>query len=228
MSLHTHIMQVFLTFLTFFIKEHKLAFGFFMLGLICLVYGLIDISMPKQDTGAFTFHGSEANNAEKGFVKSDKSKISISPNITIDIEGAVIKPGVYSLKSDARIRDALHLAGGFSPEADTQKIAQSINLASPLTDGAKVYIPSITDETQGSSNLYSDISQTSGVLGTNSRQININQANESELDSLDGVGKITAQKIITNRPYKNIQALTEKKVIGQSVFEKIKNQITVY
>ena len=65
------------------------------------------------------------------------------------------------------------------------------------------------------------------MLG-NTDLININNASESELDSLPGIGKVTAQKIISGRPYQTIKELKTRKIVGNSTFEKIKNLISVF
>jgi len=55
--------------------------------------------------------------------------------------------------------------------------------------------------------------------------VNINSASVHELDGLPGIGEVTADKIINNRPYERIEALVEKKIVGQKVFEQIKEKI---
>jgi competence protein ComEA len=66
------------------------------------------------------------------------------------------------------------------------------------------------------------------VQGSSTGSVNINQATEEELDALPGVGPVTAQKIISNRPYQSVDDLVSKKAVGQSVFSKIKDQVRVY
>jgi competence protein ComEA len=58
--------------------------------------------------------------------------------------------------------------------------------------------------------------------------VNINTASESELDTLPGVGNVTAGKIISNRPYNALDELLSKKVVNTGVFEQIKDKITIY
>src|SRR5262245_24329245 len=65
--------------------------------------------------------------------------------LIIDIEGAVARPGVYTLPIGSRVQDAIEAAGGFSSAADSDKIASSINRAAKLADGAKLFIPRIGD-----------------------------------------------------------------------------------
>ncbi len=142
-------------------------------------------------------------------------------SVTVDVEGAVRQPGVYTIPSGKRIGDAIAAAGGLSEEADTDKIGQSVNLAAKLLDGAKLYIPKKGDS--------SPVSRpgSPGSGNTSALGISINTATASELDSLPGVGPATAKKIIDNRPYQTLEELVRKKVISQSLFEKLKDKLTL-
>ena len=196
------------------INQYKipLIIGFF--GLAFIAYGLISSSMNNQKEDILI-------DASDQRLATDVEKYQL----VVDIEGAVINPGVYRLKRDARIQDALIAAGGMSFEADRNKIAKSINLASKVVDGAKIYIPSRSEvslrETDQAVAGDSTLNDVEGF-------ININTASENELDSLQGVGPVTASKIINNRPYSTIEELVSKKVVSQSVFGKIKDKIAVY
>ena len=198
------------------LREHAIALGIGMAGLIFVGYGLMTLSRPQSsNTVAPPPAGTAVRNAVSPLAKE----------ITIDIEGAVEKPGVYKLPAQSRIQDALIAAGGLSQNADRQKIAQTVNLAAPLTDSAKLYLPAVGEHYAGSgiaSGTSTDTGQ--GASGI----VNINQASEAELDALPGVGAVTAQRIIDGRPYQGTQDLVTKKIVGQSEFEKIKDQISVY
>lgn len=116
--------------------------------------------------------------------------------IVVHIAGEVNSPGIIYLNEHSRIADAITLAGGTTDIADIDKI----NLAYELQDGQKIYIPSIYDEDV--SNYISD-SAGNNVLdsSTNSKNstININKATQEELETLPGIGKSTATKIIDYR-----------------------------
>jgi len=144
--------------------------------------------------------------------------------IVVDIEGSVKSPGVYELPEGSRVADLLDKAGGLTPDADSEWVGKTLNRASILTDGAKLYIPK-KGEVQGASQTggkTNTVSETTGV-----GIISINTATEKELDTLTGVGVVTAQKIISGRPYQRIEELLERKIVGASVYEKIKGQITL-
>jgi competence protein ComEA len=206
-----------------FLKEHALALGLGLAGILCLGYGLVSLSAsPKQDNGMDFQSNHQAETAKSTTTKSTKE-------ITVDIEGAVQKPGVYKLDSTSRIQDALIVAGGLSKNADRAKVSQNVNLAAPLIDSAKLYIPAVGEQSAPSgSSTNSSSGSTNGVLGAETKMVNINTASESELDALPGVGPVTAQKIIGNRPYQKIDELVSKKAVGASVFAKIKDQVSVY
>ena len=154
--------------------------------------------------------------------------------IVIEVGGAVEKPGVYRFESNARVNDALVSAGGLSATADRIWVEKYLNRASILTDGQKIYVPSLDsardEHLSASSANQSDSNQTvsSPVLSHSSGMVNINTATLSELDTLPGIGQVYGGKITEQRPYSNIEELLSKKVIPQNTFEKIKNLISVY
>lgn len=183
-----------------------------LLGLMFLGYGLISLNSHK-DKEDILF--------EPGFAQDEKP---LNKQITVDVEGAVVKPGVYDLKSDARVQDALIAAGGLSEKADRDKVAKGLNLAAKLTDGGKIYIAFVGESTVS----LGTVGGGGTVLGSSSSLVNINTASASQLDKLQGIGPVTAEKIISNRPYGAIEELVSKKILGKKVFEQIKSKISVY
>ncbi len=157
-----------------------------------------------------------------------QSKTSLPQNtLKVDIEGAVVNPGVYSVSAEGRVQDGLIAAGGLSSSADRNWVSQHINLALKLLDGTKIYIPSLSDATVGQAQQASTQTDAGGVLGAQNQQIDINSASESDLDSLPGIGLATANKIIAARPYTSTQDLLTKKIVGSKEFDKIKDLIVV-
>lgn len=155
-------------------------------------------------------------------VLSSQTQVENGKEIVVDVSGAVVSPGVYRLSGNSRLQDALIAAGGLSKEADREWVAKVLNLAAKVTDGMKVYVPE-----KGTTGITS-ITGTMGSLGLETGLININTASTAQLDRLPGIGPVTAQKIIDNRPYSDIAELFSKKVVGQKVFDQIKNSISVY
>lgn len=194
-------------------KKHWLPLSLGALGLILFAYGLIGLFAANQSSSEDIVF--EANSS----VEQD----SEAKTILVDIEGAVVKPGVYKLPQESRIQDGLITAGGLSVQADREYIAKNFNLATKLIDGAKVYIPKIGEAVNGMSVLNA---ASEGVVVVT--LININTASESQLDTLSGIGPVTAQKITVGRPYGSINELLDKKIVGSKVFDQIKDKITVY
>lgn len=149
--------------------------------------------------------------------------------VTVEIAGEVIKPGVYKLK-DARVEDLLVESGGFSANADRVWTDKYLNRAAKLTDGQKVYIPKVGEQSSVMSANVKGVDQSgsSFILGQNTHLVNINTASLQELDSLPGIGPVYAQKVIDQRPYSTVEELLSKKAITKSVYEKIKDLVTVY
>ena len=140
--------------------------------------------------------------------------------IVVDVGGAVTTPGIYHLAAGSRVGDAIEAAGGFSPRVDVARVGAELNLAATLSDGAQVRVPSRDDPSVRPA--------TSGpAVG---RLVNLNTATEAELDALVGIGPVTAGKIIESRaaaPFRTIDELRERGLVGEKTFEKIKAQLTV-
>lgn len=138
--------------------------------------------------------------------------------IAVDVEGAVARPGLYSLPEGSRVEDAITAAGGLAKDVDEEAFAKTINRAMTLVDGGKIFIPSRSDAPLQGVTLQS--ARSAGL-------ISVNAAAESELDTLPGVGPVTAKKIIDNRPYQTLEELVSKKAVGAALFEKLKAQISL-
>lgn len=138
----------------------------------------------------------------------------VSGELLVDIQGAITNPGVYQLPSNSRTNDLLIKAGGLSSEADREWVAKNLNLAEKLTDGKKIYIPKKGEQSVAGAKI--------------SSQVNINTASSAELDKLWGIGPVTAAKIIDDRPYGRVEELLTKKILKKNVYERIKDQLTIF
>lgn len=156
-----------------------------------------------------------------------------SAKIFVDISGSVIKPGLYEASEGARLQELLKKTGGLSDDADKDFFARNYNLSRFVVDQEKIYIPSIWEVNQGYfiENTHVIDSGTTvnrqSLSSTNQTQVNINSATLEELDTLPGVGKITGQKIIDNRPFGALEELLDKKIINKSTYENIKDLISL-
>lgn len=150
--------------------------------------------------------------------------------LTVDVAGAVLNPGVYRLASGSRVEDALVAAGGFAAEADRTWIDKYINRAQIISDGIKIFIPSLSETALDGTGASGMSVAAPGLVigGTNGEKININTASLSLLDSLWGIGEKRAQAIIDNRPYADISELSIKAGIPKNVYERIKDEISVF
>jgi len=141
--------------------------------------------------------------------------------IIVYITGAVPRPGVYALPQGARVQDVISASGGFLAEAEKSQI----NLAALLEDGQKLDIPYI----EGGSPILATSGPT--VAAVTTELININTASVADLDSLPGIGRTTAQKIVTyreqNGPFVSTQDIINVSGIGPGTYERIKDLITV-
>lgn len=154
-----------------------------------------------------------------GFGNKDEKQ---SKTLYVDIEGALVNPGVYEIEDGKRINDVILLAGGFTKDVHYSYVIKNVNKAQKLSDGMKLYIPFSSEDVEAdqSNVLVEKTSEDSGI-------ININSASSAQLDTLEGVGEVTLNKIIQNRPYSQLNDLIDRKVVTQAQFDKIKDKITI-
>jgi competence protein ComEA len=136
--------------------------------------------------------------------------------IVVDVEGAVRRPGVYHLPAGARIADAIERAGGTTRRA----AGALVNLAAPLTDGEQVLVPRAGDSGAA----------TSGQTGPSpTAPIDLNTATVEQLDTLPGVGPVTAQKIVDYRrehgPFTSVDQLDAISGIGPTRIENLRRHV---
>jgi competence protein ComEA len=139
------------------------------------------------------------------------------PEIFVDVTGAVNRPGVYTLTGKSRVIDAIKAAGDSAPGADLS----TINLARVLNDGEQIYVDST-------------VVNSSGVRvskAVHSGPININRATARQLDALDGVGPVIAQRIVDyrkiNGSFLTIDDLQKVSGIGAAKFAQIKAKVRI-
>lgn len=204
-----------------FADENKTSIALLLIGLIIIGFGV------------FLYKAGYIGSSDKVEIIDPKVTVASDTSereVVVEISGEVQKPGVYKLSEGDRIEDLLIVSGGFSANADRPWAEKFINRAAKLTDGQKIYIPEIGEQSGvGSANNGSGIKLDQGVFGVNtSGVININTATLSELDTLPGIGQVFGQSIIDHRPYSSIEELVSKEAIKQSVYEKIKDKVSVY
>ncbi len=199
--------------------------------------------------GSFIYISSKiikTDNSEEDKINSivkDETKESIEEEtiegIMVDVKGSVNKPGVYKIKKDSRVTDAIEASGGLAKNANTR----FINLSKLLKDGDVVVIysneeienakkeekivvetPCVCEEIKNDA-CYKEDSQEIN------KKVNINIANLSELMTLDGIGESKAKLIIEYRTqngnFKDIKDIMKVKGISETLFSKIKENITI-
>lgn len=152
--------------------------------------------------------------------------------IKVEIAGAVKKPGIYELDLGQRRADLLAAAGGLDAEASLVFMSKTFNLSVPLEDGEKIYIPYAWEEQwqltafkeQTVSENHDDEQSTSS---DKNGLISINTAESKSLETLPGIGEKRASDIIANRPYSSINELLSKEILSQTLFDSIKELITI-
>ncbi len=183
------------------------------------------------------------NNTTQNDIKIEKpiKKISNNKNnkIKIDLKGQVVNPNVYEVLDNARIIDVINLAGGLLDDADTS----SINLSKKLKDEDVIIVYKKDNNIEvNTKEEYANIidncnkdNQDGCIELTDSKEdnsiVNINTATLEQLMTLSGIGKSKAQKIIDYRNknglFNNIEEIMNVAGIGDSIFDKIKDNITV-
>jgi len=158
--------------------------------------------------------------------------VTVTPNLTpeptatlhliqVHVAGEVVQPGLYHLPEGSNVQEAIEAALGASENAGLDLI----NLATILNDGQRITIPPKTDHQDNV-----EVPQRSSGLQVNSL-ININTANQEELESLPGIGEVKARAIINYRTqngyFLNLEELMKVEGIGQKTFDQLKELITI-
>lgn len=189
---------------------------------------------------------------ETAEVDENSEELNKKETIKVHISGAVNNEGLIELEKDSRIANAIEKAGGLKDEA----CMDEINLAFVLEDGIKIKIPTkeevekqnkealessnsdagqkyIVSET-GNNQIKNNVSNsivTGEKVSNRNLKVNINTANQSELETLPGIGAVTALKVIDYRnekgKFKSIEDIKGVSGIGEAKFDKIKELIEI-
>lgn len=211
-------------------KQYKIALGLGLLG--ALVAGFIllqgrdqggtDVQQLTEQTSSSSSYKDEKSNKSNEISQADTE----DQLVTVDVKGAVKKPGVYQLQSNSRVHDALEKAGGMTEEADLK----SINQAQKLSDEAVVYVAKV-GENAVDVTTSAPANATSGTGQTKSTLVNLNTATEADFQTISGIGQKRAQDIIAYREangrFKSVDELKNVSGIGAKTLEKLKEYVTV-
>jgi competence protein ComEA len=183
------------------------------------VYGAIAVALLLLGARAIRAEGSSSEAGSSyasdggGFtVRSSGS----SGDVVVDVTGAVVRPGVYRLPAGARVTDAVERAGGASGGA----LLEAINLAARLADGQQVVVPK-----RGPAGA----PLAAGVAAGEEGPISLGTATVEQLDTIDGIGPVTAQDIIDFRDehggLSSIDQLDQVSGIGPATMESLRARL---
>jgi len=199
-----------------FIYSNRINIFLVLLGLIMLGSGVL-IYRNSQDSSEIEIVENAGGDSESG-------------ELIVEIAGAIEKPGVYRLPQVSRVEDLLIVSGGLSADADRGWVEKYINRAAILKDGQKFYVPCLNEHSskESANKLRGGLGDVSGDNTDQKLPININTAEQEELESLPGIGQVYAQSIIAHRPYSSVDDLITKGALKQYVYDKIKDMVVVY
>jgi competence protein ComEA len=139
--------------------------------------------------------------------------------LVVDVVGAVRRAGLYRLHDGDRIADAVARAGGATARADLS----AVNLAAPLVDGTQVVVPARISALPGST-------VSAPAAPALVAKVSLGSATAEQLDTLPGIGPVTAQKIIdwraTHGPFRSVDALDDVPGIGPARIEQLRDLVT--
>jgi competence protein ComEA len=193
-------------------REKKLAIalvGILVFAIGALLWNQDDISLQHTSLPMYQQQQAETKTEEV------KKQAQIA---TIDIKGAVKKPGIYKLAMPVRLYQVLEVAGGTSELADINRI----NLAKVIADGSMIYIPKKGEQIP---------TEASPIQNKEEDKINLNTATLAELETLEGLGPTKAKAIIQYRGehggFRSVDELLQVSGIGERTLERIKEKIFV-
>lgn len=191
--------------------------------LLILLFNLLNQNSesPEIDPYESLFNEIEATVIEEENLTMEENVI-FEPIIMVDIKGAVSNPGVYKMDEGQRMIELIEKAGGLLEEAESK----AINFAQKVEDQMVVYIPKVGEE--DIKIIESPVNETTTSTDT---KININEADESLLMTLNGIGASKAANILQYREekgyFKTIEEIKNVSGIGEATFNQLKESITV-
>lgn len=202
-------------------------FVYLVVAAVVVLVGFNSIRGEKTETKLLgKMSGSAAGGA--GDPSEAAGEISIgagSRKLVVDVAGAVRRPGVYRLSRGARVLDAIKRAGGATRGA----LLGSINRAATLSDGQQVVVPSLVSGAPGGSGG----GRGSGPVGTGRAggiaPVNLGTATQEQLEEIDGIGPVTAQKILEFRDSRgglgSVEELDQVSGIGPVTMESLRSAL---
>jgi competence protein ComEA len=184
-----------------------------------VVYGAVAVALLLVGARAIRGEG----DASASYAASGASTASSGPSggftvsgqagdLVVDVTGAVARPGVYRMPAGSRVDDAVKRAGGASPRAELE----AVNLAARLTDGQQVVVPE-----RGAAAV--------AAAGGEEAPISLGTATVQQLDTIDGIGPVTAQDIVDFREQhgglSSVEQLDQVPGIGPATMEALRSRL---
>lgn len=194
-------------------------FVYLAIGLVLALVGLNSIRGEKKASGGFPASPAAAGSGAP--VETDDLRIDAgSRKLVVDVAGAVRRPGVYRFPQGARVIDAITRAGGPNRRAMTG----AINRAAILTDGQQVVVPLAVGPGGGSSGSAGGLSAGVGDL-----PVSLGTATRGQLEQIDGIGPVTAAKILEFRQSRgglgSVEELDQISGIGPATMESLRSAL---
>ncbi len=202
-----------------FTKKQKIIVGIILAIMSIVLINYVYLRKPQtisdEDLNIY-----EEEDIQEEEIKQEEDK----KEIVVHVAGAINVEGIVFLKEGDRVSSAIEKAGGVTQDADMSQV----NLAYQLEDGMKIYIPKIGEDKQELQENVTIPNQVTNEKKTT--KVNINTATKEELETLPGIGKSTAEKIIKyrqeNKRFSKIDEIKEVSGIGDAKFNSIKDLIT--
>ena len=186
-----------------------------------IVYGAVAVALLLVGARAIRAEGSSGptGSSYSSTASSGSEGVSLQSghgDVVVDVAGAVRDPGVYRLPAGARVVDAIARAGGAGPGA----ALEAINRAARLADGQQVVVPEAGPG--GSAPVPAGASAEEGP-------ISLGSATVAQLDTIDGIGPVTAQKIVEYRDQHgglaSVDQLDQVSGIGPATMESLRARL---
>jgi competence protein ComEA len=195
---------------------------------VLLTVGAFALALGSGSDGAVSIEGGVPLESEPASAIGGVPPIAAQPGaiLVVEIVGAVEQPGVFRLPAGSRVGDLVAAAGGYGPRVDADGAGRSLNLAAVLKDGDQIRVPSRDDVAAAPAGG----SGTGGGGSAAAGPIDLNRATESELDTLPGIGPVTAAKIVASRdeqPFAAVEDLRTRKLLGEKTYASLKDLVMV-
>ncbi|MCZ2259383.1 helix-hairpin-helix domain-containing protein [Sporosarcina sp. G11-34] len=201
----------------------------FLIPIIIFAALLFFLFFPREQSNSANIVMSDQNPFPELIEEPKLEEIVVddAPNlIIVDVKGAVLHPGVYTMQEGDRLVDAISAAGGYLPNADSRML----NHAMKLADEFVIYVPLEGEEVPESTlNVVSEPSSTPSTASEGS--VNINTSDEAGLMTIPGIGPSKAAAIIAYREEHGLFSATTDLMkvsgIGQKTFDKLESFIKI-